>query len=81
MGRLNTNACHPPPVSKVLSLPKENEIPPFVGKVPFPCACVAPLPVRSLWEFLHILIIILIQFNFFFIYLFIPHTLDYKLVS
>ena len=47
---------------------KENELPPFVGTVPFLCACIAPIPVRGLWEFLHTLIIILIQFK---LYLFI----------
>ena len=47
---------------------KENEIPPFVRTVPFLCACVTPIPVRGLWEFLHILIVILIKFLF--IYLF-----------
>ena len=48
---------------------KEREIFPFVGTVPFLCACIAPIPVRSLWKFLHTLIVILIQFNFFlFIY-------------
>ena len=74
MRRLKTNARGPPLVSKVLtfrwSLQKEREIPPFVGTVSFLCACVAPLPVRGLWEFLHISIIILIQFT----YLFIPYT-------
>ena len=52
---------------------KESDIHPFIGTVPFLCACVAPLPVRGLWEFLHILIIILIQFKYLFIYLFIPY--------
>ena len=33
-------------------------------------AYVSPIPVRGLWEFLHILIIIIIQFNFLFFYLF-----------
>ena len=54
------------------SLLKKSEIPPFVRTVPFLCACIALLPVRGLWEFLHILIIILIQFKIFYlsIYLF-----------
>ena len=33
----------------------ERERDSFVGAVPFLCACVAPLPVRGVWEFLHIL--------------------------
>ena len=77
---LKTNAWHPPPVSKVLSLRwsllKENELPPFVGTVLFLCTCITPISVRSLWEFRHILIIILIQFHFVFFYLFIPNKFN-----
>ena len=54
------------------SLPKENEISSFIGMVSFLCTCVAPIFVRGLWEFLHTLIIILIQLKFF-IHLFIPN--------
>ena len=61
MHHLETDAWRPPlQVRKTLvlllrwSLPKENEILYFVGTVPFLCACVIPLPVRSFWEFLHI---------------------------
>ena len=75
MHRLKTNAWCPPPVSKVLSirwsLLEETEISPFVWMVPFLCACVNLILIRGLWEFLHILIIILIQFVF---YSFIPYN-------
>ena len=57
------------------SLLKEHELPPFVGTVPFLCACVAPLPVRVLRESLYILIILIqFQFQFLFIYLFIRYN-------
>ena len=46
------------------SLLKENEIFPFIGMVPFLCTCVPSIPVRGLWEFLDILIIISIQLFF-----------------
>ena len=62
------------PYLAMVQLLKESETPPFVGSVPFLCAYVAPLPVRGLWEFLDILIIILIQFKFLFIHLFIPYN-------
>ena len=64
----------PPPVSKVLvfrySLLKRERDSSFCQDGPFFCACVTPLPVKGLWEFLHILITILIQFKYSFIYLF-----------
>ena len=73
MRRQKTNAWRPPLVSKMFSLRwsllKESEISPFFGMVPFLCGYVAPISVRGLWEFLHILIIILIQLKkFLFIY-------------
>ena len=54
---------------------KEHEISPLVGMVLFLYACVTPLPVRGLGEFLYILIIILIQ-NEFILKLFIPNNLN-----
>ena len=50
---------------KDLSLLKENGIFSFAGTVPFLCACVAFLPVRGFWEFLHFLYLSLIWFSFF----------------
>ena len=55
MRRLKTNVWRPPLISKhdlgvgtpLVAAENKNEIPPFVGTVPFLCACVAPILVRG----------------------------------
>ena len=82
MRRLKTDAWCPPPVSKndlgvvtpLVAAERKESASSFCPGASFLRACVAPLPVRDLREFLHILIII---FNSIKIFknLFIPYKL------
>ena len=82
MRRLKTSAWCPPPVSKndlgvgtsLVTAEREWDSS-FCRYGPFLCACIAPIPVKGLWEFLHISIIILIQFKIF-LFSFIPYSLS-----